>query len=104
MTPLWSGVNEPHLGVIQESQGTVRRWVLTPLGVSQAGLVMSLEVLDVSFLEKLKTALKGLSHTRLLLGALAGPLALQGRVGSCPPRRCHAFKVGFFFYVIVLNN
>lgn len=86
-----------------------RRWVLTPLRVSWAGLVMSLEVLDVSFVEKLKTALKGLSHTRLLLGTLAGPLALQGgtrqgRVGSCPPRSCHAFKVGFFFCVIVLNN
>lgn len=87
----------------------MRRRVLTPLGVSQAGLVMSLEILGIPFLEKLKTALKGLSHTRLLLGTPAGPLALrggtrQGRVGFCPPRRCHAFKVGFFFYVIVLNN
>lgn len=54
-----------------------RRWLLTPLTVSRAGLVMSMEVLDVSSLEKLKTALKGLSHMRLLLGTLAGPLALQ---------------------------
>lgn len=88
--------------------------MLTPLRVCRAGLVMSLEVFDVSFLEKLKTALKGPSRTRLLLGTLAGPLALwggtwqggmaQGRTGSCPPRRCHTSKVSFFFYVIVLNN
>lgn len=104
MTPLWSGVTDPSLGMAQESREMMRRWVLPSL---RAGLVMTLEVLDVSFLEKLKTALKGLSHTRLLLGTLAGPLALQGgtrqgRVGS--PRTCHAFKVSFFFYVIVLNN
>lgn len=94
MTLLWSGITDPHLGMVQESRGMMRRWVLLSLRVSRTGLVMTLEVLDVSFLEKLKTALKGLSHSRLLLGTLAGPLALQGgtwqgRVGS--PREMSRF-------------
>jgi len=64
--------------------------------------VWLLEILDVFFLERLKIGPEGLTHVQLLLGTLAGLLALwggtgQGWVGSCPPGRCHAFKVGFFF-------
>lgn len=68
-----------------------------------------LEILDVYFLEKLKIVPKGLAHIRLLLGTLAGMVlgtlagllaphsgTGPGWVGSCPPRSCPAFKVGFF--------